>query len=323
MTKLMTSTTKLNWGKADQEYKRGQQLIKDGNWADGFRLHELRSLPDMFWNGGFKFRGPTSDFHKTPIWMPGNSVRGHKVIVWSEAGWGDMIQFSRFIPLLKEAGVSKVYAAYPSAIVPLIRRLNGIDKAVSNANSCPPASFRVKVMSLPYLLMEHKVISSEPVDRIFGSEGLYRSHDDFKSERDKPRIGLCWNTSNVSWNMDAKKIPTDVVQKFVKKHSKKYEFVSLQMEPTFLDSYLTEPGWTSTADKIQDLDYVISVDSAIAHCAASVGVPTMNLIGDETMACWRWYPKQVSTYWYDSMKCVWWDNYKDWNKGLTKAIDMI
>jgi hypothetical protein len=319
----VTSTTKINWSKADQEYKRGQQLIKEGNWAEGFKLHELRSLPDVFWGGSARFKGALSAFDKAPVWMPGQSIIGKKVVVWSEAGWGDMLQFSRFIPLLKEAGATKVYAAYPSPIVGLLRRLNGIDGFFSKATDCPPVSYRIKMMSLPYLLMEHKLFSNTPVDRVFGSEGIYRTHDDFKTERDKPKIGLCWNTTNVSWNMDAKKIPTEVMQKFVKKHSKKYDFVSLQMEETFLDSYLTDPGWVATANSIQDLDCVISVDSAIAHCAASVGVPTINLIGDETMACWRWYPKQVSTYWYDSMKCVWWDDYKDWNTGLTKAINMV
>jgi ADP-heptose:LPS heptosyltransferase len=118
--------------------------------------------------------------------------------------------------------------------------------------------------------------------------------------------------------MIAKQIPKEVVDKFVLRHPE-YDFVSLQIGEGFLDSF----KWVDTADKIQTLDAVISVDSAIAHCAASVGVKTLNLIGDESMACWRWYPVAEKTYWYDNMTTVWWDNYSDWDTGLEKAVSYL
>ncbi len=52
---LVTSTTKIDWSNADRDYKRGQNLIRQGDWANGFKLHELRALPDAFWNPAAKF----------------------------------------------------------------------------------------------------------------------------------------------------------------------------------------------------------------------------------------------------------------------------
>lgn len=314
---LVTSTTKLDWANADRDYKKGQNLIRQGNWAAGFKLHELRSLPDAFWNPNAKFPGVKTNFDRAPVWMPGCSIRSRSVIVWSEAGWGDMLQFSRFIPMLKEVA-SSVHCIYPNQIAPLLKRMDPRIQYSNMHNSCPPASYRIKMMSLPYLLMEHGLLKPEPVERWYGAEGLYRNPEIVKPKRIKPLVGIFYNTDNKSWNMAAKQIPKDYVDDFIARH-KEVDFVSLQLGEGFLDS----TNWVDTADKIQTLDAVISVDSAIAHCAASVGVPTYNLIGDETMACWRWYPIGEKTYWYDSMTTVWWDNYADWDTGLEKAFSYL
>lgn len=316
---LATSITKIDWSNADRDYKRGQQLIKQGNWADGFKLHELRSLPDAFWNPNAKFPGVKTNFDRAPVWMPGTNIRNRNVIIWSEAGWGDMLQFSRFIPLIKElTQASTVTAIYPTEMHRMLRRLSKDIVITSLARECPPSSYRIKMMSMPYLLMEHNVIPAEPVDKWYGSAGLYRNPDIVPPKRKKPLVGICYDTSNVSWNMAAKKIPKDIVDDFVKRH-KEYDFVSLQLGEGFIDSKI----WTDTADKIQTLDAVISVDSAIAHCAAGVGVKTIDLIGDESMACWRWYPIGETTYWYDTMTTVWWDHYADWDTGLEKAVEYL
>jgi hypothetical protein len=313
----MTGTLKINWASADKDYKKGQNLIREGDWANGFKLHELRSLPDAFWNANAKFPGVRNNFHKAAVWMPGQNIKGRNVIVWSEAGWGDMLQFSRFIPMINQL-TNNVFCVYPEEIIPLLRRLDTKAGFSKNSSECPPSVFRIKMMSMPYLLMEHGLLPAAPTDRWFGAEGLYRNPEIVAPKRSKPLVGIFYNTDNKSWNMIAKQIPKEVVDKFVLRHPE-YDFVSLQIGEGFLDSF----KWVDTADKIQTLDAVISVDSAIAHCAASVGVKTLNLIGDESMACWRWYPVAEKTYWYDNMTTVWWDNYSDWDTGLEKAVSYL
>ncbi len=71
---LVTSTTKIDWSNADRDYKKGQNLIRKGDWATGFKLHELRALPDAFWNPTAKFPGVRTNFDRAPIWMPGQSI---------------------------------------------------------------------------------------------------------------------------------------------------------------------------------------------------------------------------------------------------------
>jgi hypothetical protein len=291
---------------ANPAYQYGMDLIKQGDWEYGFYLHELRSLPDLRYPQGVK-----SDFAKTPVWIPGMHCAGKNAIVWSEAGWGDMLQFSRFIPLLKNAGLKSVKLLFPDNIMRMLKRLPDHD-GTFQTNQSFPSAVKIKVMSLPYFLMEHRVIAKHPVEKIYGSEGLFRNPDIVTPKRDKPLLGYCYTTLNNSWNMKMKQMPKELMDNFIKQHPE-FDWVSLQQG----DGFITSDKWSDTADQIQTLDGVISVDSAIAHCAGSVGVPVANLIGQERLACWRWYPKGEKTYWYDSMKTVWFDT---WTEGLEEAL---
>ena len=291
---------------ANSAYQQGMELIKQGNWEYGFYLHELRSLPDLRYPQGVK-----TQFVKTPVWIPGMECKGKNAIVWSEAGWGDMLQFSRFIPLLRQAGLKSVKLLFPDPMIRLLKRLPEHDGMYTDKESFPNA-VKIKVMSLPYFLMEHNVIPAVPVDRIYGSEGIFRNPEIATPKRDKPLLGYCYTTKNNSWNMKAKQMPKEVMLQFIEQHPE-FDWVSLQED----EGFITSKRWSDTADQIQTLDGVISVDSAIAHCAGSVGVPVANLIGQERWSCWRWFPKGDTTYWYDSMKTVWFDT---WTEGLEKAL---
>jgi hypothetical protein len=295
-----------NQEEANPAYQKGQRLIKEGNWEYGWYLHELRSLPNLAPVYGVK-----SNFDKMRVWIPGMNIKGENIVVWCEAGWGDMIQFSRFIPLLKEAGAKSVKLAFPRQILKLLRRLPNHDGFYDMEQEVKNG-IRLKVMSLPYCLMEQGVISPKPVEHIYGAEGVFRNPEITSCQKDKPVIGYCYTTTNTSWNMKAKQMPKEIMDKFISEHPE-FEWVNLQQE----GGYLTSDLWVDTADKVQALDGVISVDSAIAHIAGSVGVPVANLIGGEKLSCWRWYPKGETTYWYDTMKTVWFDK---WEDGLNEAL---
>lgn len=302
---------------AKRKYEEAPTRLKQGDWYNGISSLEYRNINDVL----HPFQGVKNQFTRTPVWSPGQSIKDKPVIVMSEQGAGDVIWFSRYIPLLKEANNGRpIYLYYPPSMKALLKRLPEVDGFVEYSSS-PIVPYKIKSLSLLYLLMEHGVLPKEIPS--YGAEGIFRNPNITPEKTDKPKIGLFWKTDNDSWNRPIKIIPDAVIEKFVKQHEKDYTFYSLQLEKTFLPQYLTSPQWHETADKIQALDAVITVDSGVAHMAGSVGVPVYNLLGSGDLVCWRWYPQGEKTYWYNSMTCIWWDDYKQWEVGLDKAIQKI
>ena len=208
-------------------------------------------------------------------------------------------------------GLKTVKLLFPDSMTRILKRLPNHDGLFLPQESFPGA-VKIKAMSLLYFLIEHRIIPAKPVEKIYGSEGIFRNPEIIKPNRDKPLIGYCYTTLNNSWNIKMKQIPKELMDNFIKQHPE-FDWVSLQQN----DGFITSKYWSDTADKIQTLDGVISVDSAIAHCAGSVGVPVANLVGQEQLACWRWYPKGNTTCWYDSMKTIW---FNTWTEGLEEAV---
>ena len=301
-----------------KQYEGAFAKIKQGEWYKGLSLLEYRNISDFT----YPLQGVKTALSKLPWWTPGQSIKGRTVIICAEQGRGDVINFSRFIPLIKQANEDrKVFLYYYKDLHGLMRRLGGIDGFVDE-HSAPEGALKVKTMSLYVLLAEHGILPKELKSPFYGSKGIFKNPDLVVPKRDKPLVGICWKSTNDSWNVKAKVIPDEVVKPFLDNQS--IDFVSLHLEQSFMPQYLESNQWTETADKIQVLDAVISVDTAVAHMAGSVGTPVYNLIGDKEYAGWIWYPNDKGkTYWYDSMRTIWWDGYQNWDIGLQQAIDLL
>jgi hypothetical protein len=85
-----------------------------------------------------------------PRW-DGSSLEGKTVLVWSEQGLGDTIQFVRFAPLLGEMG-ARVVLECPGLLIPLLSKCAGIDQVVAEGQALPPFDVQVPLLSLPGLL---------------------------------------------------------------------------------------------------------------------------------------------------------------------------
>jgi len=301
-----------------KQYEGAFTKIKQGDWYSGMSLLEYRNISEFI----HPMQGVKTALSKVPWWTPGQSVRGRNLIVCAEQGRGDVINFSRFIPLLKEATDGrKIYLYYYKDLQGLMRRLDGIDGFVDE-HDAPDNAIRIKTMSLFVLLAEQGIIPKSNVKPFYGSQGVFKNPTIVVPKRDKPLVGICWKSTNDSWNVKSKVIPDEIVQPFL--DNKNMDFVSLHLEQSFMPQYLESRQWTDTADKIQVLDAVITIDTAVAHMAGSVGTPVYNLVGDKEFACWRWYPNDNGkTFWYDSMTTIWWEGYKNWDLGLQQAINLI
>lgn len=293
---------------------RSMEELKQGNWVPGFSLYEFREYSPIKIPLGAK-----TPLSRAPFWQPGLDVKGCHIVVTNEQGMGDNIMYSRFIPMLKQLPIKSVSISMNRGLAPLIGTLQGIDEVLVDENCRVPA-VKVKCLSLPALLLQYGLLPSKQPSKVYLSEGYLLQ----KGIRKTKKVGFCWRSENSSWNAEAKKIPQDLAEKFYKDLTNSVDVVSLQIQPDFMPSYLTGKDWLDTAKKLQALDAIVSVDTAVAHLGGALGVRTLNLIGAQQYAGWFYFPANSErTAWYDSMELIWYEPYTDWKSGLDQALEKL
>jgi len=235
----------------------------------------------------------------TPQWS-GGSTEGRRLLIHAEQGFGDTIQFLRFIPRAIEAAGGPVTVEIPAALLRLARlSLPGVE-VVERSETVPPHDLQIPMMSLPLALgLTLETIAGEiPYLRVDPAD-VERTR--FPSDR--PNVGLVWagNASHV--NDRNRSIPFASLAPILGVEG--IRFVALQTGPARRDG-LRVPGVVDAMDRIVDfadtaavlanLDLVISVDTAVAHLAGASGRPAWVLL--PFAPDWRWGWDRTESSWY-------------------------
>ena len=80
---------------------------------------------------------------------------------------------------------------------------------------------------------------------------------------------------------------------------------------------MSSPNWQETAEVLESLDLLVSVDTSVAHLAGALGIPTVLLLS--APADWRWGQADCQTFLYDSMRLVRCAAPGDWTQALLQA----
>jgi FkbM family methyltransferase len=285
----------------------GELLL--GNYARGFALYESRwKVPPC--------KEHARTFH-VPRWS-GQSLAGKTIYIWHEQGYGDSIMMHRYIPLL-EAMAAQVHLEFPPPLVPLFE-LNTRQEYRSGL----PASvdFHCPMMSLPHLLGT----TVETVPPPCMAAPIYWGA---KIDRDVMNVGLCWAGATHSINDDARSIPlTQILD--VLTGIDGVTFWSLTRDKRAGDerlladygvAELPHEGFAELAGAIDQMDLVISVDTAVAHLAGSLGIPTLVLLSTE--GSWRWMLERATSPWYPSVRILRQKLLQQWGGVLADAAAAV
>lgn len=288
---LYQQAISLNKDKVEYCINYAHFLLKNGALKQGFMLYEERKkLPNMLpaeLKNIWHYSGKRQNLAK------------QSVLVYGEQGLGDFIMFARFLPLLKERVKSLCVIAKPS-LLPLVNKL-GI-RAVSDISEVGQYDRAISLLSLPLLLniKDFRELDITP----FALDSI-ESSESFKLKR----IGICFSTDSNFPESANKNIPLDVLASALSDiKAKGVEIYSLNKaacDEAILRVFdikqvaLTDFGETYNA--IANMDMVISIDSAVAHLSASMGVPSIVLLNKRYD--WRWGNGKVSP-WYRSAVCM-------------------
>ncbi|MFT4063188.1 glycosyltransferase family 9 protein [Paraburkholderia sp.] len=227
---------------------------------------------------------------------------GRTVVLSADSGLGDTLQFVRYARALKELG-ARVVVECQSEFVRLIRNTAEIDEVVAVGQLSDGEDLRVPLHNLM------SAFRSTTPDSIPNAVPYVRPHDeetDSWRQRVAPlpglRVGLCWSGNLRHQRNRSRSIPVGQMSSLFELPG--VSWISLQKDsdvavPALLDWSAEFVDLAATAALVQNLDLVITVDSAVAHLAGALGRPVWLL--NRLDSCWRWMEGRTDSPWYPTL----------------------
>ena len=308
------------------EYER--TLAIDPNYAKAqFGLGMLRLLHGDFARGweGYESRWQTADpsiprrEFTQPLW-DGSDLSGRTILLYSEQGYGDAIQFVRYLPMVLARG-GRVVLESLAGLAPLFRQLPGVEQVITWGEELPAFDVRCPLLTLPKVFTTRlDSIPAEvpylvvPQDRL----ELWRRR---LADDAKPKVGLVWSGNPRHMNDRERSIPANLLAPLGQ--FQEISFYSLQKwEGSAPPAVGAAPGlplrdltadlrdFADTAALIENLDLVISVDTAVAHLAGALARPVWLLV--PSVPDWRWLLDRADSPWYPTMRIFRQKQRRDW-----------
>jgi len=262
-----------------------------GDFPDAWADYECRfSLPMR--------NTPNPEFNKAR-WQ-GEELLNETLLLHAEQGFGDTLQMMRYIPRVSER-VKHILIWVPPSLKDLVKGIRKVDEAVTKKPNEDKFDLQLPLMSLPGVF-------NDSLDTIPNICPYIPTNRNSKSSIYK-KIGICWSGSG-SQPLDRRSIPIDSFQPLFKKTE--FEFHSLQLNETIpsnvQDRSFEMTNFKATADVIEDLDLVITIDTSIAHLAGAMGKDVWILLN--FAPDWRWGYQGDTSPWYPSAR-LFRQNYKE------------
>lgn len=264
--------------------------------------------------------------YPTPVWT-GESFAGRTLLVYPEQGMGDIIQFARYLPLAAARGGRLLFEC-PQPLLRLFQPFHE-DIAIVPQGSTPPAyDLAVPLLDLP-VLFDTRLETIPPLLPNMATDPASVAAWAPRIERVSGfRIGLVWR-GNPGFSNDRNR-SMDLAQLRPLIEGTGAQIVSLQKGPAAAE--IAENGWqdrilelgselgdfADTAAVIAGLDMVISVDTAVAHLAGSLGRPVWILI--PFVPDWRWLLGRRDSPWYPSARLFRQTTPGDWTGPIANLV---
>ncbi|MGY8845323.1 MAG: tetratricopeptide repeat protein [Gammaproteobacteria bacterium] len=241
-----------------------------------------------------------------PLWTGKESLKGKVILLYSEQGLGDTIQFSRYLVLVKALGAKVVLETHK----PLLNILDSIESGVEiiiKGQQLPRFDYQCPLMSLPLAFSTD--LKSIPLSNhyILPNESLVLKWKKIIGNAKRPLIGIVWEGNPLHKNDHNRSIPLAELIKYLPEH---FTYIGLQkdiresnlktLQKNSIIRNLVDDNVSldETAAIIKSLDIVISVDTSVAHLSAAMGKPTWILL--PFAPDWRWLLGRDTSPWYKS-----------------------
>jgi hypothetical protein len=287
----------------DLTWNQGLFLLKMGKYTEGWKGYETRP-------------GLGSLHYKSPKWD--GTTTGQTILLDTEQGIGDIIQFSRYIDLLVKKDM-KVLLEIDPALVGILSNIDGITKILKKRiegtlsfpdEERPHYDVYQSIMSLPYVF-DTTLDNIPPPTQLNikrNTETLFKWQS-ILGNKTRPRIGVLWS-GREEYNNDKQRsmffrefirgLPEGpeyfCMQKFIRQRDIN-DFKSQNMVSYIGNNF---DDYIDTAAALTSMDLLVSVDTGVAHLSATMNKETWIMISHAND--WRWLTKRTDSPWYPSVK---------------------
>jgi tetratricopeptide (TPR) repeat protein len=303
----------LNPGYDEAHYNLSLAYLTSGDYKRGWANYERR----------WKICPPENrpPHFSQPRWR-GEPLSGRKILIFPEQGYGDVIFFLRYLPLVVSRGGEIIFGC-DTALSKLLTGVLGITQLANMSDPHPAFDVQCSAMGLPYAMQlggpedvpwNGPYLKSDP-------EVQQKFHDLLAQGAGKLKVGLVWAGRVIPAGRSL------ALKQFGPLANPRIQFYSLQVFQGSAEAKNPPPGmnlidvgprindFADLAALIEAMDLIITVDTAAAHLAGAMAKPVWTLL--KRAADWRWGLDRNDSPWYPTMKLFRQQKDGDW----TTVID--
>ena len=301
---------------ATAHFNRGCVLLKQGLFAEGWPEYEWRWQMPTFQ----PFDCPQ------PQWT-GEDISDKTLLVHTEQGNGDAIQFARFLPQVRER-CKKLIIVCTEPLRLLFKEMECVDE-VRLPGSLPADLFDTycPIMSIagvleislknlpkemPYLSISKQVVVPE------------------LTSRNKPKVGLVWAGSPTQQVNHHRSCPIEAMMQLA--NNDQFDFYSLQLpiseddKKTLIKNTVSNlddelVSYSHTGALIQQMDIVVSVCTSVIHLSGALNIPSIVLLSP--YADWRWLEDETTSTWYPNTSILRQKESGDWQELMQRCAEQL
>lgn len=260
--------------------------------------------------------------YKVPFYN-GEDLTNKIILIQEEQGFGDNIQFIRYLDKIKEKKPKKIYLALRNPLKRVFEKINGVN-VVSDSDIIHNVDYIVSLLSLPRIfetefetipnmvpyLPQIKFPLDKDVKKLFDTKKL--------------KVAFAFSGNSDHKNNHYRSIALEIFETLFENSAINFYSLQISEKPKNMDDIFKKysnvidlslhiSDFYDTANMFHHFDYVISIDSALAHFSGAYNIPTILLLPQN--AEWRWFDNLDYSPWYPSIKI-----YRQKNLGIWREV---
>lgn len=305
-------------GSADVHWNLALVLLQKGDYEAGWREYEWR------WRNP-AFTSPPRSF-ASPQWA-GESLDHKTILLHAEQGFGDSIQFARYVSMVAKTAGAVILECRPP-LRPLFETVAGAATVIGRGEALPPFDFHMPLMSLPLVFGTR--IETVPVQVPYLSAPPGKGVDPRIAASRGLKIGFAWSGSRTRRDNRLRSAsPAAFAALFDIPGA---TFFSLQVDDPdgelqpLLGEHVVDlaPGLQDFGDSaaaVAAMDLVITVDTALAHLAGAMAKPVWVLLA--FAPGYLWMLERADSPWYPTARLFRQPAWGDWNSVFIEVKEAL